>query len=184
MDARPQPIAQSVTFLGDHAVIAPSVALRGKAAVRISAADRTDRDRLERAERAVVALSRCFPNWMADELAKLSVSCVRYAKAQNSDRGDAHQSLSRCAHDLRGNAHQFGYPVAARVAERLCALLGNTRIDTVPEVILQGHMDAIRSILRFGPGQDPTAIEIAEALEELVEKRKLTLLKPENLPRA
>ncbi len=184
METRPQATAQSVTFMSDHAVIAPSVGLRGKAAVRISAADRTDRDRLERAERAVLALSRCFPTWMADELAKLSVSCIHYSKAQSSDRSEAHQSLSRCAHDLRGNAHQFGYPVAARVAERLCALLGNTRIDTVPEIILQGHMDAIRSILRFGPGQDPTAIEIAEALEELVDKRKLVLLRPDSLAQA
>jgi chemotaxis protein histidine kinase CheA len=183
MDPRLCASTQAVQFMGDHAVIAPAVGLRGKAAVRISASDRTDRDRLDRAERAVVALSRYFPSWMDDELKKLALACGQYTQADAKERDDAHQKLTRTAHDMRGNAHQFGYPVAARVAQRLCSLLGNNRID-IPEVILQGHMDAIRSILRFGPGQDPTAIEIAEALELLVEKRRLLLLKTECLGKA
>ena len=184
MDRKTSTSSPTVRIADDHTIIEPMVSLRGKAAVKIAASDQTDRDRLDRAERAVVALSRYFPSWMDDELSKLYKAARHYLEAEAKGRGDAHKDLTRTAYDMRGNAYQFGYPSAARVAELLCAMLDDPRIDAVPEVILKGHLDAIRSILRYGPGQDPTALEIVIVLEKLVETRQLDMVKAQSLSKA
>lgn len=185
MDRQRSNSPPTLRMAGDHAVIAPAASLRGKAAVKITAVDQTDRDRIERAERAVAALSRYFPSWMDDELVRLFKTADQYLEAEEAEaREDAHKNLVRSTYDMRGNAYQFGYPSAARAAELLCALLEDPCIDSVPEIILTNHLAAIRSILNHGPNQHPTALEIVLALEELVKKRKWQMMKPGNFNNA
>lgn len=173
------PNYQDVQFLSDHTVIAPALGLRGKAAIRVSKGDRTDQERLERAEKALATLARFFPQWMDDELAQLATACEKFIQADTATRAEALQSFSRNAHNMRGNAYQFGYPVAARVAERLYTILNAKKTGPVSDVVLNRHMDAIRSILRFGPGENPTAIEIEQALLVLAEKKHSHSVKSE-----
>lgn len=166
------PSARLVRDSGDHAVIEPPRTLAQKATVRIAAGDATDAEAIASAEEGVAALSSEFAGWITEEADRLVAALDAYSQAATSARRSAREALFRSAHDLRGTARQFGYPVAGRVAATLCRLLESPNGDEIPESILRKHVEAVRSIVRLGPGQGPTAVATADMLDKLVTDRK------------
>ncbi len=63
--------------------------------------------------------------------------------------GTARHDLFRAAHDVRGQASTFGYPLATEAAESLCRLLEHTPDAVpVPLALIDQHVDAVRAIIR------------------------------------
>ncbi|WP_204308282.1 Hpt domain-containing protein, partial [Klebsiella oxytoca] len=75
--------------------------------------------------------------------------------------------LFSAAHDIKGEAATFGYPLAARAADSLSLLL--QAVDdpqNVPWALASQHVDAIRAIVReTAKGLDhPVATELVDQL--------------------
>jgi chemotaxis protein histidine kinase CheA len=80
-------------------------------------------------------------------------------------------NLYRAAHDLKGQATTFDFPLVARVASSLCKLTDDTSYGLdLPVALIDAHVDAIKVIVRDGV-KDPnnrTAIVLATELERQV----------------
>jgi HPt (histidine-containing phosphotransfer) domain-containing protein len=147
----------SVATFADHEVITPPHALR-KAVAPAGAADD---DPVARAEAALLQLSSEFAEWMQSECERLETA--RRDVGQQGFNEQTHQELFRAAHDIKGEAATFGFPVAAGVAESLCRLLEHTpEIGRIPIELVNQHVDAVRAITR--EYARPNAAETAGAL--------------------
>ena len=72
-------------------------------------------------------------------------------------------TLFRAAHDIKGQAATFGYPLVAPVADSLCRLIEHTPdLDRIPYPLIDQHVDAVRAIIR--EHSRPDAAATAEAL--------------------
>jgi HPt (histidine-containing phosphotransfer) domain-containing protein len=71
---------------------------------------------LKRAELAMEGLKKEFGDWIADDVRALTDARARYAQTPD---GDARNALVRAAHDIKGQAATFNYPLIARVAASL-----------------------------------------------------------------
>jgi HPt (histidine-containing phosphotransfer) domain-containing protein len=57
--------------------------------------------------------------------------------------------LFRAAHDIKGDAATFGYPLAAAAADSLCRLMEHAPDFTkVPNELIAHHVNAIQAIVR------------------------------------
>ena len=101
---------------------------------------------IERAEAALGELKSEFAGWAADDVKKLMAAREKYASAPTA----AHrQALMRAAHDLKGQAATFDFPLIARVAGSLAKLLQELPRDRdVPPGLVDGHVSAIHVIHR------------------------------------
>ncbi len=133
----------SVTTYADHEVIVTENKLRHAIAADDGAGD----DPVARAEQALAALSDDFPVWM-------DLECERLDSARNDIRAagmsaGARETLFRAAHDIKGEAATFGFPMAALAADSLCRLIEHTRDMTrIPIDLIDRHVDAVRAIVR------------------------------------
>ena len=76
---------------------------------------------IKRAETAMEALKGDFAEWAQDDVRRLVEARERYAK--NPDPA-SRAALQRAAHDMKGQAATFDYPMIARVAGSLSKLVG------------------------------------------------------------
>lgn len=161
----------SVEGFHDHEVITPKHNLKSFARKTKARFDEHgfDLDALERAEAALAELSSEFDDWMKKEV-------VRLGEARDSVRrtgldAETRPVLYRAAHDIRGQAATFGYPLAASVADSLCRLLDGIVDDgRVPVGLVSQHVDAIGAIVREqATGADNrTALALSERLASVV----------------
>jgi HPt (histidine-containing phosphotransfer) domain-containing protein len=135
--------APTVATYSDHEVIVPPHRLRQV----VSQATQDDGDPVARAEQALRKLSSEFANWMDSECARLDA-----ARKQIHDQGlnnKTHDLLFHAAHDIKGEAATFGYPLAAAVAESLCRVIEHTPdMNRIPVALIDQHVDAVRAIVR------------------------------------
>ena len=142
--AAPKNTAAIATY-GDHEIITPENKLR-KAVSASSHLDGED-DPVARAERALAALSSEFGYWMESECDRLdqarqAVTKGGFTKAHKED-------LYHAAHDLKGEAATYGFPLVAAVADSLCRLIEYTPDATrIPIKLVDQHVDAVRAIHR------------------------------------
>lgn len=142
--ATPKNTAAIATY-GDHEVIMPENKLRK--AVNVKPYMAGDDDPVLRAERALAALSSEFGSWMESEcerldLARLAVSTGGFSKA-NKD------GLFLAAHDIKGEAATFGFPLVASAADSLCRLIEySPDLNRIPIKLIDQHVDAVRAIYR------------------------------------
>jgi chemotaxis protein histidine kinase CheA len=135
----------AVTTYSDHEVITPPNKLRK--AVSAAAAGEADDDPVARAEAALANLSNEFSTWMNDECAKLDAA--RREVKTNGFTKATHQALFHAAHDIKGDAATFGFPLVAAPADSLCRLLEHTSDMTrIPLTLVDQHVDAVRAIIR------------------------------------
>ena len=83
-----------------------------------------DDDPVARAEKALAALSREFGSWMESECERLDkarqrVNTSGFTKANK-------EALFHAAHDIKGEAATFGFPLVAAAADSLCRLIEYT----------------------------------------------------------
>jgi chemotaxis protein histidine kinase CheA len=101
---------------------------------------------IKRAEAAMTVLKEEFTDWLAEDVAKLVAVREVYAKAPNAQTRDA---LFRAAHDLKGQADTFGFPMIGRVASSLTKLIDITAAGAdVPLGLIDAHVAAVRVIFR------------------------------------
>ncbi len=133
----------------DHKVITPPATLR-KRTMTIGGpggTDMFDMAALERAEAALGELEKEFSGWMALEIDHLEEARGNFREAPADD--EARQILYRAGHDIRGQGKTFGYPLAAVFADGMCDLIeGAEEIDQTVLDLVDGHVDAIRAVVR------------------------------------
>jgi HPt (histidine-containing phosphotransfer) domain-containing protein len=158
--------APTIATYPDHEVIVPPHGLRR--VVSQGAAD--DPDPVARAEQALQTLSSEFGNWMVAE-------CDRLDAARRQIHSDALNEKTRdlffhAAHDIKGEAATFGYPLAASIAESLCRLLEHTpEMTRIPLALIDQHVDAIRAIVRENarPGAEQVGVNLFKRLRQVTD---------------
>jgi chemotaxis protein histidine kinase CheA len=123
---------------------------------------------VKRAEGVMEELKTEFGNWLSSDVDNLVASRERYSAAINEEtRAD----LFRAAHDLKGGAQTYEYPLIARIASSLCKLIdGMPPTETIPGALVDAHVDAIRVLFKQGikDGTNNVAIRLYEELEARV----------------
>lgn len=150
-------------------IIMPPNTLRAK----LGGGGYLDSDILSRAEKAVSELKVEFSDWLSTDISALGTAASAFLAAPGNDSADA---LFRTAHDLRGQATTFEYPLIARIAASLAKLiegLGKTKIP-VPPPLVTAHLDAIQVIHR--DKIKDISNYVALALTEELERRVLKTL--------
>jgi chemotaxis protein histidine kinase CheA len=128
-------------------------------------------DPIARAEKALEGLSDEFENWMNKE-------CERLAAAHRSIvagglNATTQDELFRAAHDIKGDAATFGFPVAAAAADSLCRLMEHAPDFTkVPNELIAHHVNAIQAIVRENKRFAVTAVadELSKKLRGIADE--------------
>jgi chemotaxis protein histidine kinase CheA len=144
-------------------VVAPPRRLQSKSLKRglgVSGAN----DAIKRAEQALVELSPNFASWAQAECREL---CAARDAAKSADYAPAAcDTLFRKAHDLKGQAGTFGYPVAADICASLCRLIDGGLDDSGMRRLADCHVDAIRALIAAGmTGDNEEARAMCSALD-------------------
>lgn len=105
-----------------------------------------DSDILSRAEKAVENLQQEFSDWLVGDINQLTENAKQFAAARSAT---AAKDLFRAAHDLRGQASTYGFPLIARIAASLSKLISHYgAIETLPVALVVAHVEAIQVIYR------------------------------------
>jgi chemotaxis protein histidine kinase CheA len=103
---------------------------------------------IKRAEEAIDELKVEFAGWVIEDVNRLIETRDAYESQMNNERLG---NLYRAAHDLKGQATTFDFPLVARVASSLCKLTDDTNSGIgLPFPLIDAHVDAIRVIVRDG----------------------------------
>jgi chemotaxis protein histidine kinase CheA len=135
--------------------------------------DAFDFSALERAQEALAELEADFTGWMKEESERLEAA--RNTARPTPNEPAVRDVLYRVAHDIRGHAETFGYPLAGRMADSLCDLMDSTD-DLTGAVfeLVDAHVDAIRAVVRdkmHGGGGDVAR----SVIQELIAAREALL---------
>ncbi|NJO54849.1 MAG: Hpt domain-containing protein [Bacteroidales bacterium] len=159
-----------VTSFHDHEVIVPKKNLTTYAHKIADDDGSFDFEAIERAEAALSELSSEFDGWMASECDRLEAA-RRALSAGGLSKGST-QVLFRAAHDIKGQAATFGFPLAAQIADSLCRLVFHTpKPASLPTDLIDRHVAAIRAVVRENVrgDDDPTACEVLDRLRTMTE---------------
>ena len=154
MSQKKQNLAAVSTF-ADHEVIVPPNKLK-KAVEKVKPGTKVDFDPVARAEAALAELADDFSVWMEQE-------CLRLDAARNAIKASGvtpgnRDVLFRAAHDIKGQAATFGFPMVAPVADSLCRLIEHAPDPgRVPTPLVDQHVDAIRAITHRNTRGDSNA---------------------------
>ena len=169
----------AVSTFADHEVILPPNKLK-KAVQKIKPGEKIPFDPVERAEAALAELAVDFAVWMDQECARLDAA-RNAIKASGTTPGNK-DVLFRAAHDIKGQAATFGYPLVAPVADSLCRLIEHTPdVSRLPLRLIDQHVDAVRAIVHKNTRGDvgKYAAELAQKLRQVTDE----FLLQENLDR-
>jgi HPt (histidine-containing phosphotransfer) domain-containing protein len=140
--ATPKNTAVVATY-GDHEIIKPENKLR-KAVTRKPELPGED-DPVAHAEKALAELSTEFSSWMASECQRLDKARRDIAVGGFTNTGK--DALFHAAHDIKGEAATFGFPLVAVAADSLCRLIEQTPdVTRIPIKLVDQHVDAVRAI--------------------------------------
>jgi HPt (histidine-containing phosphotransfer) domain-containing protein len=143
--ATPKNTAAIATY-GDHEVITPENKLRKAVSVKPDMPGEDD-DPVARAERALAELSSEFGSWMESECDRLDKA--RQAISKGGFSKVNRDALFHAAHDIKGEAATFGFPLVASAADSLCRLIEYTPdVTRIPIKLVEQHVDAVRAIHR------------------------------------
>ena len=99
---------------------------------------------MKRAEEAMAALESEFSDWIAIDVMALADARQRYSETPDAA---ARGALLRIAHDIKGQAPTFNYPLIARVAGSLSRMIGELPSDArIPLHLVDAHVNAIMVI--------------------------------------
>jgi len=142
--APPKNTAAVATY-GDHEVLMPENKLRK--AVSTKPLLPGEEDPVARAEKALAELSTEFGSWMESECDRLDKA--RSGVSKGGFTKSSKEALFHAAHDIKGEAATFGFPLVAAAADSLCRLIEYTPDATrIPIKLVDQHVDAVRAIHR------------------------------------
>ncbi|MCP4934621.1 MAG: hypothetical protein GY927_10555 [bacterium] len=129
----------------------------------------------KKADTAIEQLSAQFPAWMQGESSRLNKIRVEMVKeGYTAERLD---QLFTCAHDIKGQAATYGYPIAGVIGKLLADLIDKTPVGVqIPLPVIDQHVDTIRAIVRQnlkgdGNAQTSNIIEGLRVLNHTTLKR-------------
>jgi chemotaxis protein histidine kinase CheA len=176
-----QPASENIEQdFGDTRVIHLGGTLRAKAAVRSADAGGVDEMSVAAADAAMKDLSADFQNWMGDEVNRL-IAAYEVFRDSDPENRDVSQ-LFRAAHDIRGQASVFGYPICAEIAGSLSKLLDKIEPDYLPIQLIAHHVDAVKAVYRnnIRDYANPVATQIIHnlrrAIDRVVEARQKAMV--------
>ena len=143
-----------------------------------------DQKAIARAEAALEKLSGQFGDWINEELNRLLDAWAVYEAAQTPANKN---ELHRRAHDLKGLAPTYGYPLVGRICATLCKLTGDEHGDiTAPVSLLKAHVDATKAAVigKIMGANHPVGLALAAELEEQTKKLIAQQATPEAPPKA
>jgi len=155
----------AVSTFADHEVIVPPNKLK-KAVVKHRGPSIDDP--VSRAEQALADLSSEFSQWMEIECRRLDAARNQAKHSGLTDKN--REELFRAAHDIKGQAATFGFPLIAPVAESLCRLIEHTpEPGRIPLTLIDQHVDGIRAIAHKNTQGDAetTALRLAHRLRQV-----------------
>jgi HPt (histidine-containing phosphotransfer) domain-containing protein len=155
----PRKDTAAVATYGDYEVITPENKLRK--AVSTQPFLPGEEDPVTRAEKALAELSGNFSEWMDSECERLDKA--RRAVTEKGFSKVTKENLFHAAHDIKGEAATFGFPLVAAAADSLCRLIEHTPdANRIPIKLVDQHVDAVRAIYREYARSD--AEELAASL--------------------
>ena len=125
-----------------------------------------DQRAIAKAEAALEKMADQFAEWIKEELSRLLEAWTAYEKAPGS--GPAKNELHRRAHDLKGLAPTYGYPLVGRICGTLCKLTGDEHGDiTAPDRLLKAHVDAVKAAVigKIKGADHPVGLALVAELE-------------------
>jgi chemotaxis protein histidine kinase CheA len=160
----------AISTFADHEVILPPNKLK-KAVQKVKPGTKVDFDPVAKAEAALAELAEDFTKWMDHE-------CIRLDTARNAMKAaginkSTRDALFLAAHDIKGQADTFGFPLVAPVADSLCRLIEHTPdIRRLPLRLIDQHVDAIRAITHRNTRGDGNkyAAQLAEKLRHVTDE--------------
>ena len=127
-------------------VIEPKNTLKKKALIAGNPREALERA-TQRAERAMDQLSAQFPQWMKSESQRLFL--LREEIATKGPTPERLDRLFASAHDIKGQAITFGYPLAAMVGKMLADLIEHAPDPClIPLPVIDQHVNTIRVLVR------------------------------------
>ena len=161
----------AVSTFADHEVILPPNKLK-KAVQKVKPSEaKAAFDPVAQAEAALAELADDFGEWMDQEIVRLDNARKNVkAKGLNPDTKDA---LFLAAHDIKGQAETFGFPLVAPVADSLCRLIEHTpEMERLPISLIDQHVDAVRAITHKNTrGNSETyAVKLSEKLRQVTDE--------------
>lgn len=144
-------------------VITPPNALKAKIGGALPA---LDEKAIARAEAAIGQMSAQFAEWIKEELQRLIEAWGAYEAAGGSPA--AKSELHRRAHDLKGLAPTYGYPLVSRICNSLCKLTGDEHGEIhAPDKLLKAHVDAVKAAVvgKIMGADHPVGLALAAELE-------------------
>jgi HPt (histidine-containing phosphotransfer) domain-containing protein len=160
----------AVTTYADHEVILPPHKLKKAVAKPGPSAAAAD-DPVARAEAALAEIASEFSSWMDAECERLDQARRKFASI--GINATTRDELFRAAHDIKGEAETFGFPLAGRVADSLCRLIEHSpELARVPLSLIEQHVDAVRAIIREAslPDAETTATRLATRLRQVTDE--------------
>jgi hypothetical protein len=143
--ASPKKHSAAIATYGDHEVITPENTLRKVLSVKPLLPGEVHP--VDRAEKALAELSSEFSTWMDSECERLDKARCDIAIGGFTEASK--DALFHAAHDIKGEAATFGFPLVAWAADSLCRLLEYTADATrIPLKLVDQHVDAVRAIYR------------------------------------
>jgi HPt (histidine-containing phosphotransfer) domain-containing protein len=161
-------IDAAVSTFDDYEVIVPKNLLK-KAVVKAKPGFKDDP--IERAEAALAELATEFSGWMNTECDRLDAARNEVKRAGFNDT--SRDLLFRAAHDIKGQAATFGFPLVEPVAESLCRLVEHTPdMARIPLALVDQHVDAIRAITHKNArgNTELTAGQLATKLRQVTDE--------------
>jgi chemotaxis protein histidine kinase CheA len=160
----------AVSTFADHEVILPPNKLK-KAVQKAKPDAKLDFDPIAQAEAALAELAEDFGQWMDQECTRLDNArkAVRSAGISKTTR----DALFLAAHDIKGQATTFGFPLVTPVADSLCRLIEHTPdMGRLPLGLVDQHVDAVRAITTKNTRGDSeaNATKLAEKLRHVTEE--------------
>lgn len=125
-------------------IFTPPNALKAKVGGSLSP---MDKGAVAKADAALSKLSDEFQNWIEDELRRLEEAWATFSSA--STKVEAVTNVHAIAHDLKGLAKTYEYPLVGRMAASLCRLT-NDEVDRQksPENLIRAHIDGVRAAIK------------------------------------
>ena len=159
----------AVSTFADHEVILPPNKLK-KAVRKVHDTD-VEFDPVAKAEAALAELSEDFSAWMGEECDRLDAA--RHAMRAGGINQGTRDTLFLAAHDIKGQASTFGFPLVAPVADSLCRLIEHTPdMARLPLALVDQHVDAVRAIVTKNTrgDSDANAAKLAQKLRTVTDE--------------
>ena len=105
-----------------------------------------DMGALRRASEAMKEINGEFASWAAQDVEKLVAARAAFAKSPDAK---SRAALLRAAHDMKGQAAVFNYPLIARVSGSLAQLIDELpQGRELPLSLVDAHVNAVHVIYR------------------------------------